>query len=113
MNLPVILAKTCKMITEKIKPTAKKSTTNGSTLKPWASSVNNFNMVAEDPPAPAALVDNGCWLASLAFLSATFFLLAADLKPPGATAEDWVLVFVKSHRSEFFGSFLVVQSDIP
>lgn len=76
------------MMTEKMKPTAKKSTTNGSTLKPWASSVKSFNMVAEDPPAPAALVDKGCSLASLAFLVAALFLLAALLKPPGATAEE-------------------------
>lgn len=76
------------MMTEKIKPTAKKSTTNGSTLKPWASSVNNFNIVAEEPPAPAALVDKGAWEASLAFLSETLFLLAADLKPPGATEDE-------------------------
>lgn len=88
MNLPVILANTCKMITEKMNPTAKKSTTKGSTLKPWASSVNNFNMVADEPPAPAALVDKGFWEASFAFLSETFFLLAADLKPPGATDEE-------------------------
>lgn len=34
VNLPVILAKICKKITEKMNPTAKKRTTNGSTLKP-------------------------------------------------------------------------------
>lgn len=91
--MPVILANTCNTITEKMNPTAKKSTTNGSTLKPCASSVNNFNMVAEEPPAPAALVDKGNWLASLVFLSAAFFLLAALLNPPGATADDdWALV---------------------
>lgn len=39
-------------------------------------------MVADEPPAPADLVDKG-WDA-LAFLSAVFFLLAALLKPPGA-----------------------------
>lgn len=52
--------------------------------------MKSFNMVAEEPPAPAALVDKGCSLASLFFLEAAFFLLAALLKPPGATAEeDW------------------------
>lgn len=76
------------MMTEKMKPTAKKSTTKGSTLKPWASSVKSFNIVAEEPPAPAALVDKGWSLDSLAFLLAAFFLLAALLKPPGATAEE-------------------------
>lgn len=76
------------MITEKMKPTAKNNTTNGSTRKPCASSVNNFNIVAEEPPAPAARVDNGVAVASLAFLSAAFFLLTALLKPPGAD-EDW------------------------
>lgn len=65
----MILAKTCKIITEKMNPTARKSTTKGSTLNPWASSVNNFNMVADDPPAPAALVDKGTALAAWAFLS--------------------------------------------
>lgn len=90
----MILANTCNTITEKMNPTAKKSTTKGSTLNPCASSVNNFNMVAEDPPAPAALVDKGNWLASLVFLSAAFFLLAALLNPPGATADDdWRLVW--------------------
>lgn len=84
----MILAKTCKMMTEKMNPTAKKRTTNGSTLKPWASSVKSFNIVAEEPPAPAALVDKGNSLESLFFFSATFFLLKAFLKPPGATAED-------------------------
>lgn len=76
------------MITEKMNPTAKNNTTKGSTLKPWASSVNNFNMVAEEPPAPAARVDNGNALADWAFFSAVFFLLAAFLKPPGAWTED-------------------------
>lgn len=90
MNLPVILAKTCKMITEKIKPTAKNKTTKGSTLKPWASSVNNFIMVDEEPPAPADLVDNGVALEAWAFLSWVAFLLAALLNPPGAwfTADE-------------------------
>lgn len=55
----MILANTCKIITEKIKPTAKNNTTKGSTLNPWASSVNNFIIVEEEPPAPADLVDNG------------------------------------------------------
>lgn len=74
-----------------MKPTARKRTTNGSTLKPWASSVNNFIMVADEPPAPAALVDNGMALADWAFLSALAFLLAALLKPPGAcTEDDWL-----------------------
>lgn len=50
--------------------------------------MKSFNMVAEEPPAPAALVDKGCSLASLFFLEAAFFLLAALLKPPGATAEE-------------------------
>lgn len=76
------------MMTEKMKPTANTNTTNGSTLKPWASSVNNFIMVEEDPPAPAALVDKGKALAVEAFLSAVVFLLTADLKPPGAAEEE-------------------------
>ena len=88
MNFPVIFAKTCKIMTEKMKPTARKRTTKGSTLKPCASSVNNFIMVARDPPAPAALVDKGSWLAFWAFFSAVAFLLAADLKPPGAETEE-------------------------
>lgn len=72
------------MITEKMKPTAKNNTTNGSTLNPWASSVKIFIMVDEDPPAPAALVDKGMALEDWAFLSAVDFLLTAFLKPPGA-----------------------------
>jgi hypothetical protein len=72
------------MITEKMKPTAKNNTTNGSTLKPWASSVNNFIMVDDDPPAPADLVDNGTAFEDFSFLSALVFLLTAFLKPPGA-----------------------------
>lgn len=75
-------------MTEKIKPTAKNKTTNGSTLKPWASSVNNFNIVAEEPPAPALLVEVGVAFEACAFLSAVDFLLAALLKPPGATDDD-------------------------
>jgi len=72
------------MITEKINPTAKNKTTNGSTLNPCASSVNNFIIVADDPPAPADLVDNGIALVDCAFLSAATLLLAALLNPPGA-----------------------------
>lgn len=41
-------------------------------------------MVEEEPPAPAALVEEGVALACWAFLSAVFFLLAALLNPPGA-----------------------------
>lgn len=82
--MPVILANTCKMITEKIKPTAKNKTTNGSTRKPWASSVNNCIMVADEPPAPAARVDTGAALAAWDFLSAIVFLFWAFLNPPGA-----------------------------
>lgn len=60
--------------------------------------MNNFNMLAEEPPAPAALVDKGIWLASFDFLSAAFLLLAALLNPPGATAdEDYLLVTTFSH----------------
>lgn len=75
---------TCNTITEKMKPTAKNKTTKGSTLKPWASSVKSFNIVADEPPAPAALVDKGNCADSLVFLSAVDFLLTALLKPPGA-----------------------------
>lgn len=83
MNLPVSLANTCKMITEKMKPTAKMSTTNGSTLNPCASSVNNFIIVDSDPPAPAARVDTGVALAAFSFLAAVDFLLDSERKPPG------------------------------
>ena len=78
MNLPVSLANTCKMITEKMKPT-----TNGSTLNPCASSVNNFIIVDSDPPAPAARVDTGVALAAFSFLAAVDFLLDSERKPPG------------------------------
>lgn len=71
-----------------MKPTAKNNTTKGSTLKPWASSVNNFIIVEEEPPAPADLVDNGIAFEDWAFLSAVDFLLAALLKPPGAWTEE-------------------------
>lgn len=84
----MILAKTCNIITEKIKPTAKNKTTKGSTLKPWASSVNNFIIVDEEPPAPADLVDKGVLLAVFSFLSALVLLLAAFLNPPGACEEE-------------------------
>lgn len=47
-------------------------------------------MVADEPPAPADLVDNGKALDFSAFFSAVAFLLAALLKPPGAeTFEDY------------------------
>lgn len=84
VNFPVILANTCKIITENINPTAKNNTTNGSTRNPCASSVNNCIIVAEEPPAPAALVDTGAALAAWDFLSATVFLFWAFLNPPGA-----------------------------
>lgn len=78
-------------MTEKMKPTANTNTTNGSTLKPWASSVKIFIMVEEEPPAPAARVDKGIALSAFSFLSAVDFLLAALLKPPGA---DYLLVMI-------------------
>ena len=46
--------------------------------------MNNFIMVADEPPAPADLVDNGIALLNCAFLSAAILLLAALLNPPGA-----------------------------
>lgn len=84
----MIFAKTCKITTEKMNPTARKSTTKGSTLNPCASSVNNFIIVADSPPAPAARVSKGSALVDCAFLSAVAFLLAAFLNPPGACTED-------------------------
>lgn len=45
-------------------------------------------MVAEEPPAPAALVDKGKALALCDFFSAVAFLLTAFLKPPGAWDDD-------------------------
>lgn len=50
--------------------------------------MNNFIIVADDPPAPADLVDNGIALLDCAFLSAAILLLAALLNPPGAWADD-------------------------
>lgn len=88
MNFPVTLANTCNIITEKMNPTAKNNTTTGSTLKPCASSVNNFIIVAEDPPAPAALAESGIADCDCAFLSAAVFLLAALLNPPGAWTDE-------------------------
>ena len=71
-----------------MKPTAKNNTTNGSTRKPWASSVNNFIMVEELPPAPADLVLNGVAFDVCAFLSAVDFLFTALLNPPGAWLDE-------------------------
>lgn len=51
--------------------------------------MNNFNIVAEEPPAPAALVDSGVALAAFSFLSVIFLLLAALLNPPGAAEDDY------------------------
>lgn len=45
-------------------------------------------MVAEEPPAPAALVDKGKELADCAFFSAVAFLFTAFLKPPGAWDDE-------------------------
>lgn len=56
-------------------------------------------MVADEPPAPAALVDKGNCEASFDFLSATDFLLTALLKPPGA-GDDWL---VSRFSAETFG----------
>lgn len=44
--------------------------------------------MAEEPPAPALLVEVGVAFEACAFLSAVDFLLAALLKPPGATDDD-------------------------
>lgn len=72
-------------MTEKMKPTDKNKTTNGSTLKPSASSVNNFNIAAEEPPAPADLADGGVWLD----FSLALRRLAKVLAPPGTAEEDY------------------------
>lgn len=85
VNLPVILAKTCKMMTEKMKPTARKRTTRGSTRKPAASSVKSFIMLAEEPATLA--VERGRSF-DFSFLSLAFLRLMAFLRPPGATEEE-------------------------
>lgn len=95
------------MITEKIKPTAKNNTTNGSTLKPCASSVNNFIIVDEEPPNPADLVLNGVAVVDCAFLSAVDFLLTALLKPPGAwlpdaAPDDYNFIYVSKLLYEYY-----------
>lgn len=81
-------------MTENINPTAKNNTTNGSRFNPCVSSVKSLSIVAEEPPAPADLVDKGAELLARAFLSAAFFLLATLLKPPGAADDDCMLVSV-------------------
>lgn len=64
-----ILATPCKATTEKIKPKAMTITTIGSTRNPDASSVYNFNIVFDEPPAPAERVDVGFSLATAVCLS--------------------------------------------
>jgi len=71
-------------MTLKMKPTARTRTIKGSTFKPWASSVYNFSMVDEEPPAPADLAEVGssCFLSKFAAL-----LLANVLCPPGIAVD--------------------------
>ena len=59
-------------------------TTTPSTLSPAASSVYNFIIVEEDPPAPAERVLAGRALATAAFLSAAARRRIVVLGPPGA-----------------------------
>jgi hypothetical protein len=55
----------CNATTLIMKPTLNTNTTTGSTFKPGESSVYSFNIVLEEPPAPAARVLAGRWLAVL------------------------------------------------
>lgn len=70
------------MMTEKIKPTERNKTTNGSTLKPSASSLKSFNIAALLPSAPADLALFGAWLL---FSLLAFLRLVNVLTPPGGT----------------------------
>lgn len=99
-------------MTEKMNPTAKNNTTTGSTLNPCASSVNNFIMVAEDPPAPAALAESGIADCDCAFLSAAVFLLAALLNPPGAWTDedDYNLISIILLHSKNIPIFILKDS---
>lgn len=55
----------CNATTLMMNPTLSTSTTTGSTFRPGESSVYSFSMVLEEPPAPAARVLAGLWLAVL------------------------------------------------
>lgn len=74
-----------------MKATAKTSTTNGSILKPCASSLKILSMDAEEPPAPAALEEFGWFCCCcLSLFSCVAFLLARVLAPPGTAVEDCI-----------------------
>lgn len=71
-----------------MKPKLNTKTTTGSTFKPGLSSVYNFNIVPELPPAPAARVDEG-----RAFLMDSLWSAAARRRraargPPGGVGEE-------------------------
>lgn len=77
-----------------MKPTESTSTTTGSTFRPGESSVYNFNIVLEEPPAPAARVLAGRRFALLSLKSAAAFLLIAVAGPPGGLGDVWRAVDV-------------------
>lgn len=73
-----------------MKETAKTKTTNGSILKPWASSLKIFNIEEEEPPAPAALEEFGWFCCCcLSLFSWVAFLLARVFAPPGTAVDDY------------------------
>lgn len=84
-------------MTEKMKPTAKNITINGSTLKPAASSVYSFNNEAEEPPKPADLVEVGVCACDWALDLALLRRLMSVLWPPGAA--DCLLLVPCGHAT--------------
>jgi len=55
----MIFAEMCRKKIDAIKERERTNTMNGSTLNPGESSVYSFNIVFDDPPAPAARLELG------------------------------------------------------
>lgn len=69
-------------------PRDKTNTTTGSTFSPGLSSVYNFNMVPDEPPAPADRVDAGRAFRTDSLWSAAARRRRAVRGPPGGVGED-------------------------
>jgi len=87
-NFRVILAMTCNPTTENINPKLRTNTTTGSTFSPGLSSVYSFNIVPDEPPAPAARVDVGRAFFTDSLWSAAARRRSAARGPPGGVGEE-------------------------
>jgi len=87
-NFRVILAITCNPTTEKMNPRLRTRTTTGSTLNPGLSSVYNFSIVPDEPPAPAERVELGRAFRNDSLWSAAARRRRAVRGPPGWVGEE-------------------------